>query len=137
MKYRAAVFAASGLVIAILGVTTLVAPSLARTTRSPIVSSRPDSLLATVSAVRSCRPRYFGLFNFRNGRQEYVSNLSVRNMTCSSAIRALHHATLIGWPPNLRTSGFTCHILSGGAGGATDRCVHNLPYKVLRVSIAT
>jgi hypothetical protein len=137
MKSGVAVLAATGLVVATLGVTTVVAPSLARAAHGPIAASRPHSLLATVSAVRSCRPRYFGLFNFRNGRQEYVFDLSVRNMTCSSAIHALHNATLIGWPPNLRTSGFKCHILSGGGGGATDRCVHNRPYQALRVSIGT
>jgi hypothetical protein len=35
------------------------------------------------------------------------------------------------------TRGFQCHILTGGGGGATDRCVHNRPYKAFRVSIAT
>jgi hypothetical protein len=104
---------------------------------SPSVSSSAHRPLSAASAVRSCRPRYFGLFDFRNGRQEYVFDLSVRNMTCGSAIRALHNAVLVGWPPNLRTGGFGCYILSGGGGGATDRCVHNRPYKAFRVSIAT
>ncbi len=136
MKCRATLFAASGLAAAALAVATSVAPSLARSTYGPIVSSSPRSVLATASAVRSCRPRYFGMFNFRNG-QEYVIDLSVRNMTCGTAIRALHNATLIGWPPNLRTRGFHCRILSGGGGGATDRCVHQRPYKAFRVSIGT
>jgi hypothetical protein len=104
--------------------------------RRPVVSPSQRTPLATASAVRSCRPRYFGLFDFRKG-QEYVFDLSVRNMTCSEAIHALHNADLVGWPPNLRTRGFECHILTGGGGGGTDRCVHNRPYKAFRVSIGT
>lgn len=136
MKSGRTVLTATGLAIATLGFASVVATSFARPTDLPLVSSSPRSL-ATATAVRSCHPRSFGLFNFRHGRQEYVVDLSVRNMTCSSAIRALHRATLIGWPPNLRTRGFTCHILSGGGGGATDRCVHNRPYRAFRVSIGT
>ena len=137
MRFRAALLAASGLVVAILAVTTGVAPSSARSAHTPVASSGPGSPLATVSSVQSCRPRSFGLFNFRDGRQEYVVDLSVRNMTCRSAIGALHNARLVGWPPNLRTSGFHCYIVSGGEGGATDRCVHSRPYRAFRVSIGT
>jgi hypothetical protein len=104
--------------------------------RRPVVSSSQRTPLASASAVRTCRPRYFGLFDFRKG-QEYVVDLSVRNMTCREAIQALHNADLVGWPPNLRTRGFKCQILTGGGGGATDRCVHNRPYKAFRVSIGT
>jgi hypothetical protein len=104
--------------------------------RSPIGSSSHRSLPATASVVRSCRPRYFGLFDFRRG-QEYLSDLSVRNMTCAQAIHALHHAYLVGWPPTIRAGGFGCYILQGGEGGATDRCVHNRPYRAFRVTIAT
>lgn len=137
MRVRAVLLATSGLAVGILVLTTAVASSSARSTRRPIGAYGPRSTLATVSSVRSCRPRYFGLFNFRGGRQEYVVDLSVRNMTCRSAIRALHKARLVGWPPNLRTSGFHCHIVSGGGGGATDRCIHSRPYKAFRVSIGT
>lgn len=93
-------------------------------------------IVATAGAsVRSC-PIHAGLFNFRND-QEYIGDLTVRNMTCRQAIRALHSAYLVGWPPKLRTGGFHCRVLEGGGGGAIDRCVHNRPYKAFRVSIGT
>ena len=85
--------------------------------------------------MRSCPP-HSGLFDFRNG-QEYVADLSVRNMTCREAVHALHDAHLIGWPPNLHTPGFHCHIVEGGGGGATDRCVQRRTHKAFRVSIGT
>lgn len=91
----------SGLAVATLAIAS-VTPSFASSMgRRPIVSSSQRTPLATASVVRSCRPRYFGLFDFRKG-QEYVFDLSVRNMTCREAIHALHNADLVGWPPNLR-----------------------------------
>jgi hypothetical protein len=137
VKSARALAVATGLLVAAFGVAPGVTPSLAGPPTGQRPASRSPWLVATASAVRSCRPRYFGLFNFRKHRQEYVSNLSVRNMTCKAAIRSLHDATLVGWPPNIRTRGFRCHILNGGGGGATDRCVHDRPYKAFRVSIGT
>ena len=90
---------------------------------------------AAGARVRLCPP-HSGLFDFRNG-QEYVADLSVRNMTCRQAVHAIHDAQLIGWPPNLHTPGFHCYIVEGGGGGATDRCVHRRTHKAFRVSIGT
>ena len=106
----------------------------------PIVAAVTASAILGLAAaagarVRSC-PLHTGLFNFRNG-QEYVSDLSVRNMSCHQAVHALHNAHLIGWPPNPRAGRFRCHIIQGGYAGATIRCVHHHPYRVFRVSIST
>jgi hypothetical protein len=58
-----------------------------------------------------------------------VSHVSVRNMTCSAADRAIGRGYLVfnstqAIPYNLRTVGFACEPLTGGAGGATIRCTH-------------
>jgi hypothetical protein len=58
-----------------------------------------------------------------------VSHVGVRNMRCSAADRAIRSGYLVfnskqAIPYNLRTHGFACKPLTGGAGGATIRCTH-------------
>jgi hypothetical protein len=58
-----------------------------------------------------------------------VSHVSVRNMTCSGADKAIRNGNLVfngrqAMPYNLKAHGFTCRPLLGGAGGATIRCTH-------------
>lgn len=102
-----------------------------------VVAATTSLSLASAAGarVRSCPP-HSSTFDFRNG-QEYVADLSVRNITCREAVHALHDAYLIGWSPNLHTPGFHCYIVEGGGGGATDGCVHRLTHKAFRVSIGT
>lgn len=88
------------------------------------------------AGVRTCPP-HTGLFNFQNRRQEYIADLTVRNMTCHQAIHALHNAYIIGWPPNLSIASFNCHMITGGEGGATDRCARTGTNRRFRVSIGT
>ena len=92
---------------------------------------------AAASMHAGCQtPTYPHVFHFRNG-SDFVTDLRVDNMTCRQAIKALHNADMLGWPPRLRTTGFHCRMLSGGEGGATDRCVHSRPYKAFRITIYT
>ena len=75
--------------------------------------------------VVTCRPYSMGLFNFRNW-QDYALNLSVRNMACGSAKRAMHNGYVyvprrIG-PWVFRTPGFACRDVSYGPAGAVVRC---------------
>ena len=91
---------------------------------------------AASANVRSC-PTPHGLFSFAGGHQEYLADLSARNLSCRQALADLHRATIVGWPPNLRLRRFSCTILEGGGGGATVRCVRHHPSKAIRVSIGT
>jgi hypothetical protein len=97
---------------------------------------------ATASAsVQSCHWNTGGsLFTFRpvggNRYQAYLSDLSVRNMTCGDAIRALHAAeALPGWPMRLRTPGFACYVFTWGGGESVDRCVRG--DEAFRITLGT
>lgn len=95
------------------------------------------AVTATASAsIRSCATPH-GLFNFGNDHQEYLADLSARNMTCRQALADLHRAAILGWPPKLRLRHFSCAVLNAGGGGATVRCVRRHPYEAFRVTIGT
>jgi hypothetical protein len=58
-----------------------------------------------------------------------VSHVSVHDMRCSAADRAIRNGYLVfnstqAIPYTLRTHEFACKPLTGGAGGATIRCTH-------------
>jgi hypothetical protein len=74
-------------------------------------------------SVYTCRPYHMGLFNFRNN-QEWVWNLSVRNMSCVSAKVAMFDGPLLSnW--RFRTAGYRCYDVARDPHGlgAIVRCV--------------
>jgi len=85
------------------------------------------------AAVQDCRypmPTPSGGYGPRNDRSMNGGLVSVRNMSCSAALRAISNGYLREDGTPLRTRGFRCYVVSksraGGSGyvtSATIRCV--------------
>jgi hypothetical protein len=88
-------------------------------------------MLAPVSAsanVVSCRWPWPG--NTQVPPQEYIVDISARNMSCGAAVGAISRGYWVRgkrdfWKGQsvFRTRGFFCYPISSGGGGQTVRCV--------------
>ena len=87
--------------------------------------------LASASTVHGCRyPPNTSNLGPRNNREMIGYGVSVRNMSCSAALRAISNGYLVENGSPLHTRGFRCSVItkryaSGGRFilGATIRCV--------------
>lgn len=96
--------------------------------------------LAAASASANVHGCYFPYGHGpKNDRRVPLGHVSVRNMSCSAALRAISNGTFVG-RGNLRTKGFSCRVLKSYYGGGVQtgadvRCTH--ASKAFRFSWAT
>ena len=67
---------------------------------------------AQADTVRDCRSPYSTIYD-----------MSVRNMSCAAARKAIRRGTLTGTKQGLRTPGFSCSVISGIPISGVIRCV--------------
>jgi hypothetical protein len=101
--------------------------------------------LGVAAGVHEC-PRVPGLNPSNEQGAPGVSHVSVRNLSCSAADRAIRRGRIYtyntgssapgyGFTYNMRTPGYKCHTVNGGEGAATIRCTHG--GKAIRFTYAT
>jgi hypothetical protein len=66
--------------------------------------------------VRACSYRYGG-HGPRNDTWANIGNLSVRNMSCTLALTAIHNGYLYEAARGFHTSGFSCYVVRSGLIG--------------------
>ena len=86
-------------------VTATCAAAIAAAVAAPAAPAQADT-------VRDCRSPYSTIYD-----------MSVRNMSCAAARKAIRRGTLTGTKQGLRTAGFSCSVISGIPISGVIRCV--------------